>query len=288
MRLATVHTADGTTSAAVDDEGTWRALPAANLGQLLTTDQGLLLAGSLTELDRRGLLGHPLPDATPGSPLPRPSKVICCGHNYADHITELGRQLPQFPTLFAKFADTLTGPTDPIEVPAEVALDWEAELAVVIGRTVRRVDEATALEAIAGYTVANDISVRDWQNRTLQWLQGKAWDATTPVGPVVVTADEVDPQAGLEVTCQVNHETVQRGNTRTLVFGPAALVSYISQFTTLRPGDLVLTGTPGGVGMAMTPPRFLRDRDVVTTSVEGIGALENTIRLTHPTPEETP
>jgi acylpyruvate hydrolase len=288
MRLATVRTADGRTSAAVDDAGTWRALPAANLGQLLTTDPGIVHAGSLSALDQLRLLGTALPGALPCSPLPRPSKVVCCGLNYADHITEMGRQLPEFPTLFAKFADTLTGPTDPIEVPAGVDLDWEGELAVVVGRTVRRADPATAREAIAGYTVANDISVRDWQNRTLQWLQGKAWDATTPVGPVVVTPDEVDPEAGLEVTCEVNGETVQRGNTRSLVFGPAALVSYISQFTTLRPGDLVLTGTPGGVGMGLTPPRFLRDGDVVRTHVEGIGALENTIRLTHTTPEETP
>lgn len=287
MRLATVRTADGRSSAAVDDAGTWRALPAGNLGQLLAADERVMRADSLTELERLGLLGRALPAATPGSPLPRPAKVVCCGLNYADHITEMGRDLPRFPTLFAKFADTLTGPTDPIEVPAGVDLDWEAELAVVVGRTVRGADEATAREAIAGYTVANDVSVRDWQNRTLQWLQGKAWDATTPVGPVVVTADELDPDAGLEVTCEVNGETVQRGNTRTLVFGPAALVSYISQFTALRPGDLVLTGTPGGVGMGMTPPRFLRDGDVLRTHVEGIGALENTIRLTHPTPEET-
>jgi acylpyruvate hydrolase len=287
MRLATVRTADGRTSAAVEDAGTWRALPAANLGQLLTADERIIRARSLAELDLLGLLGGPLEDARPGTPLPRPAKVVCCGLNYADHITEMGRELPRFPTLFAKFADTLTGPTDQIEVPADVDLDWEGELAVVVGRTVHRADEATAREAIAGYTVANDISVRDWQNRTLQWLQGKAWDATTPVGPVMVTVDEVDPDSGLEVTCEVNGSTVQRGNTRTLVFGPAALVSYISQFTTLRPGDLVLTGTPGGVGMGMTPPRFLCDGDVVRTHVEGIGALENTIRLTRTPPEET-
>lgn len=286
MRLATVRTADGRTSAAVEDAGSWRALPARDLGQLLTADERVMRTGSLAELDQLGLLGGQLDDARPGTPLPLPAKVVCCGLNYADHITEMGRELPRFPTLFAKFADTLTGPTDPIEVPAIVALDWEGELAVVVGRTLRGADEATAREAIAGYTVANDFSVRDWQNRTLQWLQGKAWDATTPVGPVMVTADELDPEAGLEVTCEVNGETVQSGNTRTLVFGPAALVSYISQFTTLRPGDLVLTGTPGGVGMGMTPPRFLCDGDVVRTHIEGIGALENPIRLTTP-PEET-
>jgi acylpyruvate hydrolase len=151
---------------------------------------------------------------------------------------------------------------------------------VVVGEPLRRATEEQARMAVAGYTVANDISVRDWQRRTLQWFQGKAWDATTPVGPVVVTPEELDPEAGLELTCQVNGETVQHGNTKTLVFSAAALLAYISQFTLLRPGDLVLTGTPGGVGMGMTPPRLLRDGDVVHTEIEGIGFLDNTIRLT--------
>jgi acylpyruvate hydrolase len=160
-----------------------------------------------------------------------------------------------------------------------VRLDWEAELAVVVGSPLRRASESESATAIAGYTVANDISVRDWQNRTLQWFQGKAWDATTPVGPVLVTADELDPTAGLEVRCDVNGEPRQRGNTSTLVFGPATLLSYISQFTLLRPGDLVLTGTPGGVGMGMNPPQYLADGDVVRTEIEGIGVLQNVVRL---------
>jgi acylpyruvate hydrolase len=214
-------------------------------------------------------------------PLPPPSKVICCGLNYADHITETGRPLPQYPTLFAKYADTLIGPEDDIVLPKGLEVDWEAELAVVVGAEIRGVGTDEAAAAIAGYTVANDISVRDWQYRTLQWFQGKAWDASTPVGPVVVPPDEVDPEAGLDISCRVNGEVVQQANTRTLVFGAATLLSYISTFTMLRPGDLVLTGTPGGVGVARDPRRFLADGDVVETEIAGIGMLRNTVRFTN-------
>lgn len=277
MRLATVAVEGGGTRAAVQSDDTWLALPASDLSELL--------AGPDWREVARSRPGHQLPDARPLTPVARPAKVICCGLNYADHIRETGRELPTHPTLFAKFADTLTDPGAVIEAPDDAELDWEAELAVVVGTELRRADDETAQRAIAGYTVANDLSVRSWQRRTLQWLQGKAWDATTPVGPVVVTPDEVDPADGLEITCEVNGEVVQRANTGTLVFGPAALLAYVSQFTTLRPGDLVLTGTPGGVGMAASPPRYLHDGDLVRCRIEGVGLLENTIRLT-PTSEE--
>lgn len=213
------------------------------------------------------------------NPLPSPHKVICCGLNYRDHIEETGRDIPTHPTLFAKFADTLIGPTEDIVVRGSERVDWEAELAIVIGREVHRADARAAKGAIFGYTVCNDVSMRDWQSRTLQWLQGKAWDRTTPLGPVVVTSDMVDPALGLEVTCEVNGEVVQEGNTRNLVFDAPNLVSYVSQFTTLRPGDIILSGTPGGVGMGMTPPRYLADGDVLTTRVEGVGVLRNTVRF---------
>lgn len=273
MRLATVRTPDGDTHAAVQSStsgtaGPWLSLAAADLSELLR------------HADWREVVQSPGPpvDGHPVNPLPSPGKVVCCGLNYADHIAELGRERPSYPTLFAKFADTLTGPDEVIEVPTHVDLDWEAELAVVVGGELRWATLAQARASIAGYTVANDFSVRDWQARTLQWFQGKVWDATTPLGPVVVTPDELDPEVGVAVTCEVNGTQVQHGNTRTLVFGAAALLAYISQLTTLRPGDIVLTGTPGGVGMGMTPPRFLVDGDVVRTCVAGIGALENTIR----------
>ncbi|MEU1180138.1 fumarylacetoacetate hydrolase family protein [Streptomyces sp. NPDC005820] len=270
MRLATVAHAAGT-SAAVLHEGTWRALPAADLSALLA---------AVPPRQTAEQAGAVLGDAVPVLPLPAPGKVICCGLNYADHIRETGRELPRYPTLFPKYADTLTGPEADIVLPRGLQVDWEAELAVVVGATLRHADRATALAGIAGYTVANDVSVRDWQYRTLEWFQGKAWDASTPVGPVVVTPDEIDPTAGLEVICRVNGEEVQRDTTKTLVFDSADLLAYISAFTVLRPGDLVLTGTPGGVGVARDPKRFLADGDVVETEIPGIGTLRNTVRFT--------
>lgn len=270
MRLATVAHAAGTTAAVLQGDS-WRALPAADLSALLATASPARAAESAGEV---------LTGAGPVLPLPAPGKVVCCGLNYADHIRETGRELPSHPTLFAKYADTLTGPDADLVLPRGLQVDWEAELAVVVGATLRRADRATALAGIAGYTVANDVSVRDWQYRTLQWFQGKAWDASTPVGPVVVTPDEVDPAAGLEVICRVNGEEVQRDTTRTLVFDAADLLAYISTFTVLRPGDLVLTGTPGGIGAAREPKRFLADGDVVETEIPGIGTLRNTVRFT--------
>ncbi|WP_436700315.1 fumarylacetoacetate hydrolase family protein [Nocardioides sp. BYT-33-1] len=281
MRLASVTIPDGGTTAAVqhpdDADGAWHALPAPDLSALFAAadadggwDAARLADGA----------GPVVAGAVPVLPVPRPGKVICCGLNYGEHIRETGRELPAYPTLFAKFADTLTGPTDDLVLPAGAQWDWEAELAVVVGRTLRRAGRDEALAAIAGYTVANDLSARDWQYRTLQWLQGKAWDASTPVGPVLVTPDALDPTAGVDVVCRVNGEEVQRESTATLVFDAAALLAYVSTFATLRPGDLVLTGTPGGVGVARDPQRFLADGDILETEVSGIGTLRNTVRLT--------
>lgn len=274
MRLATVASPTGTTAALLDGAD-WRTLPAADLSSLF--------AAAPDGLDHEALAeqaGPVLAGAVPILPLPRPGKVLCCGLNYGDHIDETGRDRPRFPTLFGKFSDTLVGPTADLHLDPSADWDWEAELAVVVGRTLRRADRDTARAAIGGWTVANDLSARDWQRRTLQWMQGKVWDATTPVGPVVVTPDEIDPTAGSTITCRINGEQVQRDDTATLVFDAADLLAYISTFTVLRPGDLVLTGTPGGVGMARTPPRFLADGDVLETEIDGIGVLRNTVRMT--------
>lgn len=290
MRLATVITAASdpsggpATRAAVKSGDRFVLLAARDLNELLETAGWQEQAAAAAE--QAAAEGGGLHDSIPAdgarfaTVLPRPSKVICCGLNYADHITEMGRELPQYPTLFAKYADTLIGDGEVIDAAGHGAkVDWEAELAVVVGAPLKNASPADAAAAIAGYTVANDISLRDWQNRTLQWFQGKAFDRTTPLGPVLVTPDECDPEAGVRVRCLVNGEEIQNGNTKTLVFTAAALLSYISTFTQLRPGDVVLTGTPGGVGMGATPPRFLHDGDVVTTEVEGIGTLTNTVRL---------
>lgn len=278
MKLATLRTSGGSTTAALaTGADTYVALPAVDVGALLAQP------GWRTIVDEAQASGGTvIADADFAPLLPRAGKVICCGLNYGDHIREMGRELPEYPTLFAKFADTLVGASDAVEVQGSGRVDWEAELAVVVGAELYRADEAEAQQGIAGYTVANDVSMRDWQNRTLQWFQGKAFDRTTPVGPVMLTSDAAGES--FEVRGYVNGELVQQGNTRTLVFGPAQLLSYISQFTVLRPGDLVLTGTPGGVGMGMTPPRFLKDGDVLTTEIDGIGRLENQFRIHTPVP----
>lgn len=266
--------------AAVAVDGGFAPLNAQNLSELLDNEQWQDLARKALASGSAEFIATA--DATILNPVPAPNKVICCGLNYSDHILEMGRELPEYPTLFAKFADTLTDPNAEITRENSESVDWEAELAVVVGSTLRHASEDEALAAIAGYTVANDVSMRDWQRRTLQWFQGKAFDGTTPLGPYLVTPDEIDPVAGVEVICKVNGEEVQRGNTRTLVFSAAALLSYISSFTTLRAGDVVLTGTPGGVGMGMTPPRFLQSGDVLSTEVPGIGELSNKFTLRVP------
>ncbi|OZC55598.1 2-hydroxyhepta-2,4-diene-1,7-dioate isomerase [Rhodococcus sp. 06-621-2] len=274
MRLATVRTAGGDTRAAVHRGDVWELLDATDVGALLNSfDMTESLARPTGAQDAEGVVFAPVVTA--------PRKILCCGHNYRGHIAEMGRDTPTYPTLFAKFADTLVGATDDIVLPGSVTkLDWEAELAVVVGTTIRNADRVEAGAAIAGYTVANDISARDWQNRTPQWLQGKAFDATTPLGPVLVTPDEFDPAAGAKITCSVNGVVRQTGSTDDLVFGTADLLAYISEFTVLRPGDIVLTGTPSGVGAAATPPHFLNVGDIVETVVDGIGTLRNTISAT--------
>ncbi|MEG2927836.1 MAG: fumarylacetoacetate hydrolase family protein [Glutamicibacter sp.] len=277
MKLATIH-AGGKSLAAIQTDQGYLPLPAGDLSEFLKHQDWKAIASEALESSTAGDL-IPAEQARQLNPLPAPAKVICCGLNYSDHILEMGRELPDYPTLFAKYADTLADPDAEICSASSSNVDWEAELAVVLGSDASSASLEEAQAAIAGYTVANDISMRDWQRRTLQWFQGKAFDGTTPLGPVLATADEIDPVAGAEVICRINGQEVQRGNTSTLVFSAARLVSYISEFTTLRAGDIVLTGTPGGVGMGMAPPRFLADGDRLETEIPGIGILSNRFRL---------
>lgn len=208
----------------------------------------------------------------------RPDKIVCVGLNYRNHILETGREPPEHPTLFAKYRAALIGANDDIVLPAVSSMvDWEAELAVIIGAPARHVDEQAAANAIAGYAVLNDVSVRDYQNRTLQWLQGKTFEHSTPLGPCLVTTDE-SPGPSREIACEVAGELMQKSDTADLVFGPAALVSYISAIVTLEPGDVIATGTPSGVGAARTPPRFLADGETVVTRIAGLGECRNTCR----------
>lgn len=205
-----------------------------------------------------------------------PGKVICVGRNYMSHILELGHELPDYPTLFAKFTPTLIGAADTIELPAAATTaDWEAELAFVIGRPTRHASPAEARDAIAGYTVANDVTERTWQFRTAQWLAGKNLEASTPVGPMLVSPDLVGDGEDLAIRCLIDDIEMQSARTSDLLFKPVDIVRYISTFISLDPGDLILSGTPGGVGHAMNPPQYLDDGNVVKTSVEGIGELVN-------------
>jgi acylpyruvate hydrolase len=269
MRFVTLNGPDGTRAARVDGD-TAVELDAPDVGALLANP------GRPVEGARHDLAGAALAPV-----VPRPGKIFCVGLNYRTHILEMGRELPEFPTLFAKFPEALVGPTDPIALdPASDAVDWEAELAVVIGRRVRRADPAEAAAAIAGFSVLNDVTMRDWQYRSVQWLQGKTFEDSTPFGPQLVTPDELTGGVApaLELRCSVDGELVQSANTSDLVFGPVALVEYISRIVTLNPGDVIATGTPGGVGHARKPPRYLTDGSVLVTEIEGIGRLENVAR----------
>lgn len=274
MRLATVRRPDGTTFAARLDGDDLVPLPYPDVVALLAEPAWPEAAAAPTG-DRVAVADADL------APPVRPAKVVCVGLNYRSHIEEMGRPLPDHPTLFIKFADTLTGPYDDLVLPnVSAEVDWEVELGVVVGRAARNVDEVEAAACIAGYTVVNDISMRDWQWRTMQWDQGKNFEASTPVGPFLVTGDEVgDPEAkgtvDLEITCRVDGETMQTARTADLLFTPAAIVAYVSQFTTLRPGDLIATGTPGGVGAGRDPKVFLAPGQVLETAIEGIGACRN-------------
>lgn len=206
--------------------------------------------------------------------IPCPGKVICVGLNYAAHIEETQREHSEYPVLFTKFATTLTGPADDIPLPPEsAAVDYEGELVVVIGERARRVPRERALERVAGYAVANDVSMRDYQYKTHQWLQGKAWDASTPVGPDLVTRDEISEPLTLRTL--VNGEKMQEASTELLIFDVATLISTVSEFATLEPGDLILTGTPGGVGFRREPQLLLKDGDVVAVEVDQVGRIEN-------------
>ena len=271
MRLATIRTSTGHRAARLDGD---------RLVLLHAPTVGIVLGA----LDRDAALADedgrtiPVAEAEFATLIVRPSKVLCIGLNYRDHILEMGHELPAYPTVFSKFASSLIGANDDIVIPSIVERpDWEVELGIVIGRPLRRANLDEALGAIAGYTVVNDVSMRDWQRRTSQWLQGKTFDATTPVGPYLVTLDELDDPFDLEVRCEVDGEVVQHARTSQLVFGPAEIVAYCSQFTTLLPGDIIATGTPAGVGDGRNPPVYLRAGQTLTTVVEGVGTCVNNI-----------
>ncbi len=215
----------------------------------------------------------------PAFPLARPGKVVCLGLNYADHAKEGGYEVPAYPAMFLRVRESLMSAAEPIVRPAcSERLDYEAELMVVIGRGGRHIAEADALGHVFGYTTFNDASVRDFQRRTHQWTPGKNFDRTGPLGPVVVTADELPPgAAGLAIGCRLNGKTMQSANTSDMLFPAAKTIAIVSEFTTLHPGDMIAMGTPQGVGHARTPPVWMKPGDVVEIEIERIGILASRI-----------
>ena len=282
MKLATLRI-DGGTRAAVLGNGSAVLLDASCVGELLAAD------GWRAGVDE--VLGDHGGDADPDrlvpesewalAPLiPRPGKIFCVGLNYAAHIDEMGHDRPDVPTLFAKFADALAGPRDDLMVHVDVAgaLDYEGELAVVIGETTYRVDEDEAARRIAGYAILDDFTQRDAQYATQQWLQGKTLQRTSAFGPWLATPDEFDAVTA-RVRTWVDGELRQDAPIADLVFPPAALVAYVSRFVQLNPGDVISTGTPAGVGHGMDPKTYLRDGQEIRVAIDGLGEQRNILRI---------
>lgn len=269
MRLVTVRTDAGTRAGRVEGDSVV-LLAARDVNELL--DDPFWADVAAASGDSVAL------DITRLAPVvPRPPKIICLGLNYMRHVREMGHEPPDVPTIFAKYTSSLIGACDEIEMPSVVEkMDWEVELAVVVGRRGRNIMAETALDHVAGYTILNDISARDWQRRTTQFLQGKTFEHTTPVGPWLVTPDELPVGgAGLAVRCEVDGEVMQEDTTDDMIFSVADAIAYLSQILTLQPGDLIAMGTPDGVGAGRTPPVFLQPGQTVRTVIEGIGELVN-------------
>jgi acylpyruvate hydrolase len=284
MRLLTFE-CDGTTRIGgetsrgiVDFSVAAPALPQTMLGLLAAGPRALQTAKAAVARgldDGVGLLS----DGTARllAPLPRPGKIFGIGLNYRDHAAETGRPAPEVPFIFSKAATAVVGPGVPIRIPhVSSSIDYEGELAVLVGRPARKVPRERALDYVAGYTIMIDVTARDYQNRSGHCF-AKSFDTFAPMGPVIVTLDEIPDPAGLDLCTIVSGETLQHSNTRELIFDVPYLIEYISAAVTLEPGDVITTGTPSGVGVARTPPRFLRTGDRVRVEIEGIGALENPV-----------
>ena len=289
MRLISVRTGAGPALGVVSGE---RWLPASALVDGGPATMDALLAGGRGAVDALGAAaassaadriasdGLPLAEAELLAPVPRPGKVVAIGRNYREHIEEEQADPPPAPLVFAKFPSAVIG--DGAEIRWDPALttqvDWEAELAVVIGTTARRVSVADALDHVLGYTCLNDVSAREIQFGDGQWVRGKSLDTFCPMGPALVTADEIGDPQRLAISCTVDGEVVQSSNTAMMFFGVAEIISHCSQAFSLEPGDVIASGTPGGVGVFRDPPRFLADGSVVTVEIEGIGRLTNRCR----------
>jgi len=262
----------------LDGEGRIRSLA----GHVAEIDGAALQPDSLARLAALDVSSLPLApgDTRLGAPLVRPGKLIGIGLNYSDHAAESNMPIPKEPIVFMKATSAISGPYDEVVLPPEsVKPDWEVELAFVIGRKAKRVSEADALSHVAGYLICNDISDRHWQSeREGQWTKGKSHDGFAPLGPWIVTSDEIADPGQLSMTLDVSGVRRQNGSTRTMIFGVAYLVSYLSHFMTLEPGDIITTGTPPGVGLGMRPQVWLQHGDVMRLEIEGLGYQQQSVR----------
>jgi 2-keto-4-pentenoate hydratase/2-oxohepta-3-ene-1,7-dioic acid hydratase in catechol pathway len=233
--------------------------------------------GELDRLRREGV-AMPRDGVVLAAPVPRPGKIVCVGLNYRDHAAESRLPVPDSPVIFAKFPTAVIGPETPIRLPASSErVDFEAELAVVIGRRARRVSGAGAMDVVAGLTIANDVTARDFQKLDGQWVRGKSCDTFAPLGPALVTLDEIADPHALRIRLRLNGAVMQDSNTDQFVFGIPALIAFLTRTLTLEPGDVILTGTPPGVGFARRPPVYLKPGDVVEVEIEGLGVLRNPV-----------
>jgi 2-keto-4-pentenoate hydratase/2-oxohepta-3-ene-1,7-dioic acid hydratase in catechol pathway len=282
MRLATIRTDQGPRACVrldghyVDIQAADPALP-SSLRELLAIEDGLARARRAAE---RGSVRHDAATAAFLAPITDPQKVICLGLNYRDHAIESNMPIPEEPVLFSKFPSALTGHGAEILLPkASTEVDYEAELVVVIGRRGKHISREEAPGYVAGYAVGHDVSARDWQlNKPgKQWLAGKTFDTFAPIGPELVTADEVPDPHHLAIRLRLNGRTMQDSNTSQLIFRVDETIAYLSEIATLEPGDLIFTGTPPGVGMARKPPVWLQPGDVVEVEIEGLGTLRNPV-----------
>jgi acylpyruvate hydrolase len=251
-------------------------------GERYSSVRALLAEGSsaLAAAEEKARTGRPLGgDVEIGPPVPDPEKIVCFGLNYRKHAEETGQPLPKFPTFFPKYRNSLIGNGEPIVLPRKNGsqVDYEVELAVVIGRRCKNVAESEALDYVGGYSILNDVSARDLQMQTSQWGAGKAIDTFAPFGPVLIPASEIGDPQRLAIKTRVNGRLVQDSNTADMVFPVAKLVAFLSDFMTLEPGDVLATGTPEGVGFTRRPPLFLREGDVVELEIEKIGVLRNPV-----------
>ena len=283
MRLVTVATGAGPRACAehagryVDLRAADPGLPATVRGILALGDEG---RGRVAAAAAAGSVGHDPATCTLLPPVPDPGKIVCLGLNYRDHAREIGAEPPAEPILFSKYPSSLVGPGAAIVLPAiSDEVDFEAELVVVIGRRGKDVPRGAAMGLVGGYTIGNDVSARDWQLKKpgKQWMAGKTFDTFAPTGPAVVTADEVPDPHALGIRLRLNGATMQDSSTAELIFRVDAIVAHLSRLFTLEPGDLIFTGTPPGVGMARTPPAWLRPGDRVEVEVDGLGVLANPV-----------